>query len=269
MIKYRKSQLSFAQLQINSCIDKAHWLHNVNNILNWEPIRHKFADLHPSNTGRPAYDPVFMFKVLLLEQWFNLSDPQAEAQINDRISFKVFLGMDITETGPDETTICNFRNYIGSLGLTEELFEEISRQFEEKGLVIKIGTLIDASWGVKGKERNKKYCYGYKLHVGVDQDSGIIRQAEITEARINDHEVFDELISGDEQAVYADKAYADKLRNKKLSKIRAQVERPFGIIKSKWGYNRARYLGLFRNRVHLLLIFIAYNIRRAYSLSVI
>jgi len=261
-----------------------------------------------------------MFKILLLEQWFSLSDPQAEAQINDRISFKVFLGMDITETGPDETTICNFRNYIGSLGLTEELFEEINRQFEEKGLVIKTGTLIDASfyqastrpptkgkdakdpdasWGVKGKGKNKKYCYGYKLHVGVDQDSGIIRQTEITEARINDHEVFDELISGDEKAVYADKAYydkeraeelkvkgikngllkkaargkplseADKVRNKKLSKIRAQVERPFGIIKSKWGHNRARYLSLFRNKVHLLLIFIAYNMRRAYSLSVI
>jgi len=320
MIKKRKTQLSFAQLQVNSCIDKSHWLHNVNNILNWEPIGHKFANIHPSNTGRPAYGPVFMFKILLLEQWFSLSDPQAEAQINDRISFKVFLGMDITETGPDETTICNFRNYIGSLGLTEELFEEINRQFEEKGLVIKTGTLIDASfyqastrpptkgkdakdpdasWGVKGKGKNKKYCYGYKLHVGVDQDSGIIRQTEITEARINDHEVFDELISGDEKAVYADKAYydkeraeelkvkgikngllkkaargkplseADKVRNKKLSKIRAQVERPFGIIKSKWGHNRARYLSLFRNKVHLLLIFIAYNMRRAYSLSVI
>jgi IS5 family transposase len=206
------------------------------------------------------------------------------------------------------------------LGLTEELFEEINRQFEKKGLVIKTGTLIDASfyqastrpptkgkdakdpdasWGAKGKGKNKKYCCGYKLHVGVDQDSGIIRQAEITEARINDHEVFDELISRDEQAVYADKAYydkeraedlkakgikngllkkaargkplseADKVRNKKLSKIRAQVERPFGIIKSKWGHNRARYLGLFRNKVHLLLIFIAYNMRRACSLSVI
>jgi IS5 family transposase len=313
MIKKRKTQLSFAQLQVNSCIDKAHWLHNVNNILNWEPIRHKFANLHPSNTGRPAYDPVFMFKILLLQQWFNLSDPQAEAQINDRISFKIFLGMDITDTGPDETTICNFRNYIGSIGLADDLFEEINRQFEQKGLIVKTGTLIDASfyqastkppakgkeakdsdaaWGAKGKGKNKKYCYGYKVHIGVDQGSGIAQKTGITDA-------FDELISGDEKAVYADKAYydkkraeeletkgikngllkkaargkplseADKVRNKKLSRIRAQVERPFGIIKSKWGHNRARYLGLFRNKVHLLLIFIAYNMRRAYSLSVI
>jgi IS5 family transposase len=244
-----------------------------------------------------------MFKVLLMEQWFNLSDPQAEAQINDRISFKIFLGMDITDTGPDETTICNFRNYIGSIGLADDLFEEINKQFEQKGLIVKTGTLIDASFyqastkpPAKGKE---PYCYGYKVHIGVDQDSGIARKTEITNARVNDHEVFDELISGDEKAVYADKAYydkeraeeletksiknglmkrgargrplseSDKARNKSLYKIRAQVERPFGIIKSKWGHNRARYLGLFRNKVHLLLIFIAYNMRLAYSLSII
>ena len=317
MIKKKNNQISFAQLQVSSCIDKSHWLHNVNKILDWKPIRQKFSNLHPSNTGRPAYDPVFMFKILLLQQWFNLSDPKAEAMINDRISFKVFLGMDITDTGPDETTICNFRNYLGSMDLTEGLFEEINRQFEEKGFVIKTGTLIDASfyqastkppakgkeakdpdasWGVKGKGGNKRYCYGYKLHIGVDQDSGIIRKAEVTDARVNDHEVFDELLSNDEQAVYGDKAYYDKrrakaleargikngllkravrgrplsesdrARNRELSRVRAEVERPFAIIKAKWGHVRARYIGLFRNKVHFLLLSTAYNIRRACTL---
>ncbi|OPL16293.1 MAG: hypothetical protein AVO38_08050 [delta proteobacterium ML8_D] len=244
---------------------------------------------------------------------------KAEAHINDRISFKIFLGMDIADTGPDETTICNFRNYIGSIGLGDDLFEEINKQFEQKGLIVKTGTLIDASfyqastkppakgkeardsdaaWGAKGKGKNKKYCYGYKVHRGVDQGYGIARKTEMTNATVNDHEIFDELVSGNEQGVYADKAYdgkerteeletrgmnnklmnrrarakplskSDKARNKKLSKIRAQVESPFGIIKFKWGHNRARYLGLFRNKVHLLLIFIAYNMRRAYSLLV-
>ena len=76
MIKKKKNQLSFAQIQVNKCLDKTNWLHNINKLLDWEPIRLKFADLHPSNTGRPAYDPVFTFKILLMEQWFNLSDPQ-------------------------------------------------------------------------------------------------------------------------------------------------------------------------------------------------
>ena len=317
MIRKKSKQISFAQLQIKDCINTAHWLYKVNDIIDWSPIRKKFARLHPSNTGRPAYDPVFMFKILLLEQWFGLSDPQAEAQVNDRISFKVFLGMEVTQTGPDETTICLFRKQIGELA--KELFEEINRQIEEKGFVVKAGTLIDATfypaatrpprkgkepkdpdaaWGAKGKGKNKKYCYGYKAHVGVDQDSGVIRKVEVTQARVSDHEVFNELLSGDEKAVYADKAYydkqrakeleaqgiknglmkkasmgkpltqEDKRRNKRISKVRAQVERPFAIIKTKWGHARARYIGLFRNEVHLLLISMAYNLRRTCSLSV-
>jgi len=235
MIRKKSNQLSFAQLQVKNCINTAHWLHKVNELIDWQPIRKKLAKLHPSKTGRPAYDPVFMFKILLLQQWFGLSDPQAEAQVNDRISFKVFLDMEITETGPDETTICLFRKQLGDLA--KELFDEINRQIAEKGFVVKAGTLIDASfypaatrpprkgkkpkdpdasWGVKGKGKNKKYCYGYKVHMGVDKDSGIIRKVEITQARVSDHEVFDELLSGDEKAVYADKAYYDKKRAEEL-----------------------------------------------------
>ena len=123
MIQKKTQQISFAQLQIKNCINTAHWLLKVNDIIDWDPIRKKLERLHSSNTGRPAYDPVFKFKILLLQQWFNLSDPQAEAQINDRISFKVFLDMDITQTGPDETTICLFRKQLGELA--GELFEEI------------------------------------------------------------------------------------------------------------------------------------------------
>ncbi len=144
MIRRKTQQLSFTQLQVKNCINTAHWLHKVNDIIDWAPTRKRLAGLHPSNTGRPAYDPVLMFKILLLQQWFGLSDPQAEAQINDRISFKVFLNMEITQTGPDETTICLFRKQLGDL--VKELFEEINRQIEKKGVVVKAGTLIDATF---------------------------------------------------------------------------------------------------------------------------
>jgi len=125
----------------------------------------------------------------------------------------------------------------------------------------------------------------------------MIRKFELTPAKVNDHEVFEELLSGDEKAVYADKAYYDKQRakeleakgiengimkratkdkplteeekkrNKEISKIRSQVERPFAIIKSKWGHVRARYIGLFKNKVHLCLIAISYNLRRLCALA--
>jgi IS5 family transposase len=74
----------------------------------------------------------------------------------------------------------------------------------------------DVAWGAKGKGKNKKYCYEYKVHVGVDQGSGIVQKTGITNARVNDHEVFDELISGNEQGMYADKAYYDKERAEEL-----------------------------------------------------
>jgi len=316
MIKKRNKQPSFAKFQLQGCLKTYDWLKKVNQLVDWSTIERKLAHLHPSNTGRPAYNPVLMFKILLLQQWFNLSDPQAEAQVNDRISFKLFLGLDISERSPDETTICRFRDDLGKLA--SELLEEVNRQIEEKGFIIKAGTLIDAtfqpaatrpprkneepkdpdaSWGAKGKGKNKKTCYGYKLHLGVDQDSGIIRKVEVTTAKVNDHEVFEELLSGDEKAIYGDKAYydqkraeeleakgiknglmkraargkplseEDKKRNKEISRIRSQVERPFAIIKSKWGHRRARYLGAFKNKVHLILIAIAYNLRRACSLA--
>lgn len=226
--------------------------------------------------------------------------------------------MDIAQEGPDETTICLFRKQLRDLA--EGLFEEINRQIEERRFVIKSSTLIDAtffpvavkppakdkkpkkpdaSWGVMGKGKNKKNCYRYKAHVCVDKDSGIIGQAEKTQARVNDQEVFNELLSVDEKAAYADKAYYDRKRkkeleakgikngimkkgvrgkplsdddrkrNKHLSKIRAQVERHFAVIKSKWGHARDRYIGLFRNKVHLLLISMVYNLRRACSLAVV
>ena len=74
MIKKKNNQISFAQLQVSRCIDKTHWLYKVNKIIDWRPVQEKLLRLYPSNVGRPAYDPVFMFKILLLQQWFNLSD---------------------------------------------------------------------------------------------------------------------------------------------------------------------------------------------------
>jgi len=313
MIKKNNSQTSFASLQVKNCVAKTSWLQQVNKIINWKPIERILADIHPAKRGRPAFDPVFMFKILLLQQWFNLSDPQAEAQINDRISFKLFLGMDIADTGPDETTICRFRKEIGDKA--EKLLDEINRQFLEKGIVVRTGTMMDASfiqaaarpgnkkreskdqdatWGQKGK----KSVFGYKMHIGADVDSGIIRKAVLTTAKIHDSVMISHLVSGDEKKIFADKAYwrkewndhveidgkkyksgimkkavrgnplskEDKERNKVIAKIRANVERPFAIIKSKWGHMRARYFDQFRNEVHLYLLCIAYNMRRAYAL---
>jgi IS5 family transposase len=291
-------------------------LDEINAALNWkrfDALLHKV--FRASREGRPSYPPVVLFKVVLLQQWYGLSDPMAEEAIADRLSFRRFLGLAMTDAVPDETTICRFRGRLAEKRLAERLFAELNRQLDGKGILVKRGTLVDASliaaqthpprrddsappkdpdadWTVK----NNQPTYGYKLHVGVDEGSGLIRKAEFTPASTHDSRMFDALLSGDEQAVYADKAYDDCRRrerlkangvtagilkqarrnrplstwerdmNRYLSRIRAPVERVFGTLKRGYGFFRARYVGLARNSNHALLLVLAYNMRKAVRL---
>ena len=287
-------------------------LDRIDDELDWrrfgKTLRKVFKD---SKDGRPSYPPVMLFKVLLLQQWYGLSDPMAEEAIGDRFSFRRFLGLGLHEAVPDETTICRFRGRVAEKGLGDKLLRELNRQLDNKGLLVKHGTLVDASlieaqtrpprkedpnlpkdadadWTVK----NNQPTSGFKLHVGVDDGSGIIRKAEMTPASTHDSRVFKELLSGDERAVYADKAYDDTARRQKLkrqdvldgilkqgrrnrpltdwertwnrylSAIRSPVERVFGTFKRSYGFRRARYVGLTRNRNHAYLLAMAFNMRK-------
>ena len=247
----------------------------------------------------------------MLEQWYNLSDPQMEEALGDRISFRCFVGLGLQDDTPDHSTISRFRGILTEKRLVERLMKELSRQLEERGMVVKGGTLMDATlvesqgrrvlmkeeatdrdaaWTRKGG----RYHYGYKVHIGVDKESGLIRKAVMTAANVNDTEVADELISGDEKAVYADRAYdtherrqrlksmgiedgimkrgnkhhpevseGDKERNELISKVRARVEKVFGTLKRTYRYSRVRYMGLERNTTEMWLKCMAYNLRRA------
>jgi len=292
-------------------------LDEVNAALNWkrfDALLHKV--FKASREGRPSYPPLVLFKVVLLQQWYGLSDPMAEEAIGDRLSFRRFLGLGLRDAVPDETTICRFRGRLAEKRLAERLLTELNRQLDEKGLLVKQGTLVDATlvaaqprpprkddegvpvdpdadWTVK----NGRPTYGYKLHVGVDQDSGLIRTAKLTPASVHDSRMLEPLLSGDEQAVYADKAYDSKARRKRLrargvldgilkqarrnrpltdwertwnrylSAVRSPVERVFGTLKRGFGFFRARYLGLARNRNHALLLVFAFNLRKAVRLA--
>ena len=152
----------------------------------------------------------------------------------------------------------------------------------------------DASWTKKG---GKAY-FGYKAHVGVDQGSGLVRSIDFTSAKINDGEVADGLICGDEAAVYADKAYEKKERRARLkaagikdrimhrrhkhiarlprwqekrngliARRRAPVEAVFSAAKRLYGLGRARYASLVRNAERTMAVFTVYNLRRAALLA--
>jgi IS5 family transposase len=120
-------------------------LDQLDQSIDWEalatPVRRLY---HNDHGGNPAGPVVMMLKILLLQKWFNLSDPQAEEQINDRLSFRRFVGLRAQDSAPDETTIVKFRDRLRRGGVEAELFEIVARSIEERGLLVREGTLVDA-----------------------------------------------------------------------------------------------------------------------------
>ena len=164
------------------------------------------SGLSVSDTRRPGYPLAMMPRALLLAQWYRLSDPELEEALADRLSFRRFVGLSLQDAVPDETTLCRFRGRLTAEGLAEPVMREISRQLEAKGMMVKCGTIIDASVveaAVRrparinepsatdpeanclshGKDKNR---FGYKSHVAVDQGSGLIRKALMTPASTHD-----------------------------------------------------------------------------------
>ena len=106
--------------------------------------------------GRPPYDYVLMFKILILQRYYNLSDDQMEYQINDRLSFMRFLGISIADDVPDSKTIWSFSETLVDQGLTEKLFALFTRKLEDLGLMVNEGKIVDASFVEAPKQRNTR-----------------------------------------------------------------------------------------------------------------
>ena len=290
-------------------------LERISSLLDWDRISALLEGVYASTTGRPSFPPLVLFKVLLLQGWYGLGDPAMEEALGDRLSFRRFAGLGLEDRVPDHSTISRFRTLLAKRGLAQALFEEVARQLDAKRVTIRVGTLIDATAieaaaapppKQKGGGRSKvdpdaswmKHQsgfarFGYKLHAAVDHGTGIVRRAVVTPANVPEVEVGHELVIGDEQAVYADKAYVgprmrerlkaagikDRVqrraqrfhplrpieirRNILIGRVRGRIEGTFGALKRSYGLARMRYMGLARNIAATLLILIAWNLARA------
>lgn len=288
-------------------------LDRIEGLVDWSAVGRLVEPVYASARGRPAYPPLAMVKVLLLQAWYGLGDPAMEEALGDRLSFRRFAGFALDETVPDHSTICRFRLQLVKHGLAEALFAEVNRQIEDRGLILKQGSLIDATlvkaqaaepprqkgggrsaadpdarWVKKGDKAH----FGYKLHIAVDRGSGIVRAARLTPANIADVDIGHELVCGDEQAVYADKAYvgprmrarlreagikdrvqrraargrplrrSEVRRNQLIGRIRGRVEGVFGALKRSCGMARLRFMGLAKNSAAALITLVAWNLAR-------
>jgi IS5 family transposase len=310
-------QLGLADGLVHRRGKKSGWLDQLDQVLDWPAVEGIVAGIYASREGGLAYPLLTYVKLLLLQQWYNLSDEGLEAAVDDRLSFRRFAGIPLSESVPDHSSIWRFREQLARRGLAERLLAEINRQLDARGLIVRRGTLIDATileaavrppggdaGEVSGRDpqagwtkKNGRSRFGYKGHVAVDEGSGLVRQATMTPADVHDSLKADGLVQGDEQAVYADKAYDSDARradlkargikprimhkarrnrplkswqlwmNKAIAPIRAGVERLFGTMKRTYGYRRVRYLGLARNDAQLQLLCAAINLRRARALG--
>lgn len=221
----------------------------LNEMVPWDIFRNilEVINVKPrkSNAGRKSFDVLLMFKMLILQKLYNLSDEELEYQINDRLSFMKFLGLGIEDKVPDATTLWLFREKIKENELEKELFEEFNEYLNQSGYEPKEGQILDATLIAVPKQRNNKEenkmlkegkipeewkedknknkldqkdvearwtkkngtsYYGYKDHISIDKKYKFIRKYEITDASVHDSQVIASLLDGENEG---DELWAD------------------------------------------------------------
>lgn len=235
-------QMSFSEALLSAKTGRNDRLDRLNGLVAWERFETPMTRLRHEGPGRPAYPALVLLKGLLLQALYGLSDRELEDALADRLSFRRFVGLGLEETVPDHTVFTRFRALLIEARLLETLFAELDGQLEAAGLILKRGTMLDAtlieavSAPPKGerpskdpdarfaKRQNKPgFSFGYKAHVGVDQGSGLIRAVITTPANVNDTTPADALIRGDEEAVLADAAYDTHARR---ARLKAEGKKP-------------------------------------------
>lgn len=227
-------------------------------LIPWEMFRKELRSVReitdPKRGGRPSYDVVMMFKILILQGLYNLSDEDMEYQIADRISFQKFLEIEPGKSVPDANTIWNFREKLKKLNLSDPLFQRFERILCESGLKAKGGQIVDATFAPvpvrrdtqednesvkEGKTPQKwtpnqrshkdldahwtqkrgRKIFGYKLHTCVDAGEKLIRKFIVTPANVHDSQHFEDLLdpSSECRDVFADAGYTGKIHVENLT----------------------------------------------------
>jgi IS5 family transposase len=246
------SQYGFADAALSSheCIKE---LDDVHQIIDWPEIENMLRSLYASKRGKPAFPPLMMFKALLLQAWYNLSDPALEKQLARDLLFRRFVGLSLSESVPDHSTLWRFRNLLQKKGLLETMLARINAQLARGSMIVIQGsisivdaTVIEAKQSRPKKNKKgestqdpeaaytskvsadgkRKTTYGYKLHANTDED-GFIKKLAYSPANDHDSKHFDEVLTGKESAVYADSAYASKKNEKLLGKKNKILERAY------------------------------------------
>ena len=256
-----------------------------------------------------------MLRIYLLQNLYDLSDEGCVAEVIDSRAFSDFCGVDSSNQIPNGDTLGRFRNLLIASGLQEKLFTQVVKMLMAKGLILKKGTIVDSTIiaapsstknkdkardpEAKSTKKGNTWHFGYKAHIGVDKDSGLVHTVVGTPANEHDVTQTENLLTGEEETVHGDAGYigADKretaiVRNKQGKKIkyeinrrpsqlnklsrsgkykakkrehekssaRAKVEHVFAVVKRQLGFKKTRYRGLQKQIAKFNIMFALANL---------
>lgn len=226
-------------------------LQKLNKVIDWElfrkPIEQALAIEPKGLGGRPPFDKLMMFKILILQRYYNLSDDQTEFQIKDRLSFMDFLGLRLEDKVPDAKTLWHFKEQLKNKDLSKTLFDLFTNTLNAQGILAKEGSMVDASFvdvprqrnnkednatikeggipagfvenknklsqkdcDARWANKNKERHFGYKNHINADKKTKLINNYCVSNASLHDSQVLKALVDESDTELYADSAYRSK-----------------------------------------------------------
>ena len=211
-------------------------------LIDWGPVECHLNGISAAAKGEPAWPPLALFKALLIAVWYDLSDVKLAEALDDRASFRRFCGFSAHDSTPERTAFVRFRQHLVARGLDKVLFDEVTRQLKDQAVMVKTGTLVDATviasashgdteaaWS---KHKHRKAIHGFKAHVGADADTALVEEVSVTPGNINDGRAGAGALPDEPGEVYADSAYRGQVFG---SAVRARGGLPKVVLTGAWG----------------------------------
>ena len=295
---------------------KREFLKRIEEIMPWGELEELVRPCYyEGKRGNKPYGLELMLRIHLLQNLYNLSDEGTRNEIIDSRAFSDFCEVESSNQIPDGDTIGRFRNKLIENGVHEKFFAIVVKTITDRGLILKKGTIVDSTFieaptSTKNKEKQRdpdahsaqkgnEWHFGYKAHIGVDKDTGLVHTLKVTAANVHDVTMVSELLTGEEEVVFGDSGYTGvqnreeaikknkqgkkikyqinrrpsqyrkksprsqgqiKRREKEKSSVRAKVEFVFKVVKGQLGYRRTRYRGLRKQTAKLNMMFALANL---------
>jgi IS5 family transposase len=296
--------------------NKKEFLDKLESIIPWDNfIKIIQPSYYKGELGNKPYPLELMLRIFILQNVYNLADMAAMNEVIDSRAFSNFCGVNSPDEVPNGDTIGRFRSILTRNGLQEKIFAEVVKILVSKGLILKKGTIVDSTFiespsSTKNREKKRDpeaysskkgrtWHFGYKAHIGVDEETGLVHTVKATPANEHDVTVMNELLHGEEERVYGDSGYigakkrkdaikknkdgknikyiinrrpssikklspsgqyAAKKREHQKSSVRCKVEHVFAVMKNIFRYRKTRYRGLRKQTAKLNIMFALANL---------